>query len=238
MRDENLIFVLKLIPILFASLLTLGSSCTQLIPPATAPPNARTLFKPEYDRQFGYNLFDQGTAKVENTYAPCGTDVSIQFDEVITPVQVIHYDSVGFYMNAHAQISNGQFDFKAYLLAIKDASNKPPPPPPGIEILARTYDHGSGFAWAVIYVDAIKRNYPFPDDQPMIDKVTIHEMGHMRVNLTHLCDALTGQIMTADHDDSSCVMGSGKISTCTNKDLTVNPHFCPADCERLKKVKW
>jgi hypothetical protein len=210
-------------------------------PPSETPPDGRSSFYPEYDYMDAYDAFAYGTARAVNAFAPCGTDLNVFFDEVITPAQVLHYDSVGYFMMQHAQLTgspDAQFVYKSYLLAIEDAHHKPVLPPPFGEILGRTYDTGSGYAWAVIFVQAIIDEYPgYPD---MIDKTAIHEMGHMRADLTHLCytpDSVNWY-MSPYHDDSSCVMGQARISLCTNKDLATNPHFCPACCGRLKQVQW
>lgn len=203
------------------------------------PPDSRTWYTPEYDYKAGYDVFTLYQVAV-NAFASCRTDLSITFDDVITPAEEVRYDSIGWIMDYYSQTTGGidpQFACGSYLLAIKDAYNKPSIPGLG-EILGVTFDTGSGYAWAAIFVQAIMDNYP--GDERMLIKTAIHEMGHMRAYLSHLCyspDTLHWY-MSSDHDDVSCVMGTGKIAMCTGQDLTVNPHFCPKCCDRLGQVGW
>lgn len=93
-----------------------------------------------------------------------------------------------------------------------------------------------GVVFAIIFVGAIRNLYP--GDQNMETKTPIHEMGHVRAKLSKLCDTAFIYVMNPDHNDSSCVMGQGKIATCTDKDVSINPHFCDSCLTKLKKVIW
>jgi hypothetical protein len=207
--------------------------------PSETPQDGRTVFRPEYDYMQGYDaLTDYGT--VINAFAPCGTDLNIYFDDVITPARTICWDSVGWYaVNQWSDNCCGadpRFDYKAYLVAIQDAYDRPPD---YAQTLGYTIDKGvEGYTWSVIFVQAIMDT--FPGDQAAINQATIHEMGHMRAALTELCYTLdsVNWYMSPNHDDSSCVMGDVKIAKCTGKDCSIDPHFCPACCNRLSQVRW
>ena len=237
-------YKLKLLLLPLVALFTMGGVCDWFWGSpgdvTEQPPDGRTIFFPEYDYMEGYDVFQYGQTYAINAFDPCNTDFWAFYDEVITPVRQIRWDSIGWYVvNQWSRTtggSNPSFDYKAYMCAIKDAYDRPPGES---GTLAYTVDGGAeGYTWSVIFVQAITDR--FPGDQGAIEHTTIHEMGHMRADLTHLCYTLDSVIwlMSPDHDDSSCVMGEEKISRCTNKDLSINPHFCPACCGRIMHVQW
>lgn len=203
------------------------------------PPDAVSAYIPEYDHMVGYDVLT-GYEDVVNAFSSCRTDLNVIFDDVIYPAFSINFNSIGEFMTEHAQLITGQsgpeFACGSYLLAVLDAYNKPILPDG--EVAGITFGTGSGFAWAVIFVQVLYETYP--GDQNMINKTPIHELGHMRANLTELCykDYQGYWHMGADHDDQSCVMGQGKIAICTGWDVTANPHFCPKCCNRLSQVQW
>ena len=65
---------------------------------------------------------------------------------------------------------------------------------------------------------------------------TIHQLGHQRAGLTHLC--LPDTTMNPAHSDSSCVMGQGEFAICTDFDLCWDPQFCENCRNALTNVSW
>jgi len=194
----------------------------------------------EYDCQISYNVFGGGTQKADSAFSPANTDVWVNYSEEGLTDSIVNWPKVTAYMSWHWELISGPVElgypklrYSSYMMAMQDATEKPSDE--GEEILGCTFSPGAcGYTCAVIFVQAIKNS--FPEDQNMIDYVPIHEMGHMRGTLTHLCDEYG--MMRSEHNDSSCVMGQDKFAICTGKDVSANPHFCPMCIEKLKQVLW
>jgi hypothetical protein len=133
--------------------------------------------------------------------------------------------------------SDSSFMYKVQLLGMPDALNKPGG---GVfEIVGITFFDTADHRRSAIFVQAIRDLGG--DVQGMLEKSVIHELGHARAKLTHLCyfnEEDSTWYQSSDHDDPACVMGQARIAPCTGYDLTVDPHFCPACCNRLKRVNW
>ncbi len=234
----------------FLAILSLGLTGSKLScggnQAASNPPNGRTVFEFEYDYMTGYNVFASGETYARNPFSSCNTDLTIAYDQenITPPSTMINFTLVLNYMQTHAQkyLGGSQHDYiyTAHLLGMNNASNKPFEQ--SFAMFATTFrfrhtDTSALFLFTAIYKDEI---LSFGGDvQAMLQKTVIHELGHSRGNLTHLCDPSgLGWVQAPEHDDPSCVMGTGHISLCSSNNLTINPHFCPADCERLKKITW
>ena len=217
--------------------LAMGISCWEYPERKTdAPePDPKRTFRMEYDYMWGYDVFAQGTQKADSAFSPANTDLVIHFDDIIEPAHVVDWESLGIYLSWYWEITGGpdpRFVYKSYMMAMQDADGKPSEQ--GEEMLGYTAAGGlEGLAHSVIFVQAIMDNYP--GDQNMIDKTPIHEMGHIR-GLHDLCD--TNGIFNPEHDENDCVMGQGKYPVCTGQDVSINPHFCSACCDRVKQVEW
>lgn len=198
------------------------------------PPDGRSCFQPEYDYMEGYDVFQYGQTYAINAFDPCNTDFWAFQDEVITPAVEIDFNELYYYMRDHAQIyDDSTFVYKAQLLGMPKALNVPG----GLVPTGITMRDTLGYIRSAIFVQNIRDLGG--DVQSMLEKVVIHELGHMRGDLTHLCYESGGNwYQSPDHNDEACVMGQGRISYCTGRDLTANPHFCPACCARLKRVNW
>lgn len=195
-------------------------------------PEGSTIFNPEYDYMQYCDLFYAGDDFVCNAFAPCYTDLQFHYDDELPP-QSVRFDGLTFFVYQTSDLEeNGEFSYKSYLLSIADAYEKPTG-----EVLGYTANAGDeGYAFTVIFVDAIDSCYP--NDPSMIEKTTVHELGHMRADLPHLCFDTYPTIQNSFHNSSSCVMGTGEISTCTYIDLTQNLHFCDSCCLYLGYVNW
>lgn len=229
---------LKLLLLPLVALFTMGGWCDDDDPGQSSeqPPDGRSWFQPEYDHMFGYNVFpNYDVTYIAEVFEPCNTDFDILTSDVIYPVEEVMFDSLFNYAVEHAIQYQGEFINKAYILALPDALETPPG-----YLGITTYGGDPGIAASFIFVQAIRDAYP--GDTSKIEYVVIHECGHLRANLTHLCiETSPGSgvwEMNPDHDDPRCVMSQWPYSLCTLYDVTINPRFCPADRERLKRVTW
>jgi|GEM_PF-1253313 len=198
----------------------------------------------EYDHMVGYDPFlPPGETHIRLAFSEGGawTQLMITESDDDIPAEEWPYQELGAYMRPYMtrEITPGVgevLSYKSYLIAIQDASGNPPEPE-GYEMVGVTYYKGQeGVTNSAIFMQAIRDNHP--DDEMMEFKVTIHEMGHARAALTHLCDEQDPNIQNPDHDADDCVMGKGKIASCTGMDLTILLHFCPACRDKIKKVTW
>jgi hypothetical protein len=199
-------------------------------------------YQMEYDHMLSYDVFaPPGESCIRQAFSEASTELDITFSDDDIPAAIWPYQELGAYYYPYMtrQIVEGVGEMlvhKSYLIAIQDASGKPPEPDGSI-MTGYTIDKGKeGAATSVVFVKAIRDNHP--NNQRMEYKVTIHEMGHARASLTHLCLDNNPNIMSDEHDTADCVMGQGEISTCTGLDLTVLLHFCPKCREKIKKVSW
>lgn len=224
---------------MLSTLFSMGHQC--LDPPDQnamigQPPEGIAWFEPEYDHMFGYDVFPNFDATyVANVFSPSNTNFDILPNDVVYPVEDIMYDSLLRYAAEHSIQFQGELIQGAYMLALPYALGGPP------GILGRTVNGGDrGIATSFIFVQAIRDE--FPGDVGKIEFVVIHECGHLRADLTELCtETSPGSGVwqkNPDHDDNRCVMSNWPYSLCTLYDVTSNPHFCPADIDRLKWVRW
>jgi hypothetical protein len=209
---------------------------------STPTPDPRRTYSMEYDYMVSYDVFTiTGQQRAEAAFSAANTDLAIHFSDVIIPAEMWPYDSLGYYYDDYWDTvfipgTGTRLRYKSYLIGIQDAWGKPPQPGGGVLIGETRGGRMEGVAHSIIFVQAIRDAYG--GDQNMESKTTIHEMGHIRAIDSHLCDTTNIYIMNPDHNDSSCVMGQGKIATCTGQDLSINPHFCPICIDKVKKVSW
>ena len=128
----------------------------------------------------------------------------------------LFFNELGSYTVSNRQVEGGVSVLPAYVVIVKnvvDAQN--------IDGASVTGPEG----WSVVFWDQCES-----DDHRM--KVLIHELGHQRTTLTHLCED------RSNHDRDDCVMGQGIISPCTGKNLINTPRFCPKDELKLRDITW
>jgi hypothetical protein len=205
---------------------------------STPMPDPWRIYSMEYDCQISYDILTQGWYKADSVFSAAKTNLSIHWSESGLESQEVYYDSVQYYIWPHMEKINPgpsqQIRYKSYMMAMQDAYGKPVTP--GFTIIGWQTGSGGGYTMCVVFVQAIRDNYFPPDDKIMEIKTAIHEMGHMRADLSDLCDDYGG--VNPDHDDLSCVMGWAKICPCTGQDVATNPHFCQMCIDKLKKVFW
>lgn len=203
-------------------------------------PDPWRIFSMEYDCQISYDIFSHGEwYKVDSVFSAAKTNLSIHWSELSLDNGTCNYDSVQYYIWPHIEKTDTtpsqMIKWKSYMMAMQDAYNKHDPP--GITTIGWKTGEGGGYTMCVVFVQAIRDNFFGLDQEIMEIKTATHEMGHMRANLTDLCDPLTLRI-DPNHDDYSCVMGHSKIDPCTGQDVASNPHFCPMCISKLKPIFW
>ncbi len=188
-------------------------------------------FNMEYDHMESYDVFNGvGQDRVKNAFEPAKTNLNIAWSNWIDD-QVWDYRYLdSLYVTTYADRTNGLFDHKCYLLAMGEVIHLPVP-----DIGGATRDDGiQGKVRSFIFVYNIRQH--FPDYEEMVHKVVIHELGHARASLTHLC--IFDNTMSPDHDFEDCVMAEGRYATCTGYDVTVYLHFCNKCINEIQAVKW
>lgn len=230
--------VLKLIVFFLALLFTFFfSNCEKK--DGTKPLDGIAVFIMEYDCQSGYHIFAD-TSNIAQTFREANTELSIFFDALYLYPEEVNYESLGYYLFQHfttiGSPPDQQLRYKSYIIAIKDAYNKPVEPGDQIMLGQTSAGGDEGFAHSVIFVQSIKDNYDPPDEENMLAKTPIHEMGHLRAGLPELCNE--DGSFNPEHNEFDCVMGQGKIAICTGYDVATNPHFCSSCIQKLKEIKW
>lgn len=187
-------------------------------------------FTIEYDHQISYECFpwSDGPERARKAFKKADTELDIKYDQITLTDSLIKLSQRLIYHNDHRQWEEPNTPvYPGYLCGIK----------------AFTYENGvtidSIAGWT--YYSSSSPRWSFvcglvTPDWSFRDKTTIHELGHQRVNLSHLC--IDQYTINPDHNTDNCVMGQGAIASCTNKDLTNNPEFCGNCCNAIKSVSW
>lgn len=240
------ILLVLLMPMVFV--FAIGNRCSNAPDPEPeAPPTGNVTFQFEYDYMTGYNVFQGGQTYAETPFSACNTDLAIAYDEDnIQPVNINWYFPILDTMMNHATIwpdgTATDFVFDAYVMGMQSAINIPANQ--NLDAFGVTFKvtdpaFGDIYMFSAIFVQTVQ-NYG-GNIQALLEKVVIHELGHSRsrYNFTHSCEWNgLAWVPSPFHNDPACVMGMGRINQCNSIDLTVNPLFCPNDCEYLKKVTW
>jgi hypothetical protein len=189
------------------------------------------IFYMEYDHMWSYDVLENdGEQRLRDAFSPSGTELIIHVSNWIDDEVWDYRDLDSVYVPMYADRTNGLFDHKCYLLAMGEVTNLPVP-----DIGGATRDDGQpGKVRSFIFVHNIREYYP--DYEKMVHKVTIHEMGHARANLSHLCQA--DGTMSPDHDVPDCIMAQGRWASCTGFDVTLELRFCNMCRERISNVSW
>ena len=196
-------------------------------------PDTTVVFMMEYDHVWSYDVLDySGEQRLGDAFSPSGTELDIYVSNFISD-DTWNYDSMSYYIDVYAEKTNGQYDHKCYLLALGEVTNIPDPP--GKITVGLTSNPGEeGEVTSINFVYRIRQLYP--DYEKMVHQVTIHELGHARAYLTHLC--LDDSTMSPDHDNEGCVMAEGRYAACTGQDVTEHLRFCNKCINNLAKAKW
>lgn len=199
--------------------------------------NSYTLveYEIEYDHQTGYDVrtltsFD---AKVDFAFNRAAdgarTDINLVPDEANgvvgkSPVQVeeIFWKDLTIYcLQQHRQTDppgSANAIHPAQLIIIKGLKDLDPE----MQLITGGSIIGPNGYSAIFWDHCNSENH--------IVKVVIHELGHQRAPLEHLCDA------PDKHDLDNCVMGQKEIAVCTGENLVNQPRFC-YKCEATLRTK-
>jgi hypothetical protein len=190
--------------------------------------NGKT-FTIEYDHQQSWTCFPwwDGPERARKAFKKADTELNIIYNDTTLTDSLVKLSQRLIYHDDHRQWEDSIPVFPAYLCGIK----------------AFTYDNGvmidtiAGWTYYSIYFPRwsfvcgyIAYGYNFRD------KTSIHELGHQRANLSHLC--IDENTMNPDHNAEDCVMGQGEWAVCTNKNLTNHPEFCSNCCNIIRGISW
>lgn len=186
-------------------------------------------FTIEYDHQVSYDCFVWGTTEVENAFEAANTILEFVQDDINLPDSAVMFSQLLSYYRDHVDTNvNGIPLYEGYLCGIEaltdDNGNV-------LEIYwGATYHLPGPYSHSFICTDIV------PGD--CLEKTVIHELGHQRAGLPHLCWDDSNTVMNPFHTGIDCVMGKDRWSTCTGENLCSNPHFCIGCRESLKSVSW
>lgn len=173
----------------------------------------------EYDHQVSYDVFfrQEGLDDLEDAFANAGTDVDLWDGGEVIADEIIDYAfaDVEAYSRKHRDDTT---NYNMHLLGVQAAKNHP-------TILGVSEGGGGPFSWSFVFVQTIKDHPNVNDEDNMIERVTIHELGHQRANLTEADEH------PELHSSSDCVMYR-----------TYSPHAHPQFCSKcqqtIKTVSW
>jgi hypothetical protein len=69
-------------------------------------------------------------------------------------------------------------------------------------------------------------------------RILLHEWGHVRADLPHLCLPAGGGMDIDNHDEPDCIMARSEYAECTGQWVDRNMHFCGICLDELKRVTW
>ncbi|MGB8656273.1 MAG: hypothetical protein WCE90_00630 [Candidatus Zixiibacteriota bacterium] len=191
----------------------------------------------EYDCQNTYGFSRTTFEKLASAFHIADTDTDFLYNELnLLPVD-IPYDSLGIYHLIHWSHTPG---YNMHLLAVQGLTNN-------TGSLAGYSTPGGSFGFTFIFVQDIL-DFNCIDPLYVIDKATIHELGHQRGGLRHASGPDNPH--PEDHDSPFCVMNednsfSGNNDNNPNNDppglmrwFTTNPHFCPNCVNAIRSISW
>lgn len=202
-------------------------------------PDPRRTYMTEYDCQISSNILSPAGRKerLQLAFDQANTDLEIVYSEEYIPDTVVSWELKGMYMSWHWHTTGGpdpRFVFKSYTISVCSLSNVPPDE--GV-VLGWSSGRGmEGLAMGMILTGTIRFVY-MPSDSMEI-KVLLHEWGHMRDNLPHLCLSAGGGMDFDNHNQQDCLMAQTEIAECTGQWVDRNMHFCGICLDKLKKVTW
>lgn len=191
----------------------------------------------EYDCQNTYGLSGGTFEKLASAFHIADTDTNFLYNELnMLPVD-IPYDDLAVYSVNHLSHTPG---YNMHLLAVKSLTNN-------TRKIAGYSTPGGAFGFSFIFVKDIIDFNPI-DPLYVIDKATIHELGHQRGGLRHASGPDNPH--PEDHDSPFCVMNEDNSCSGNNDNnptndppglvrwFITNPHFCPNCVNTLRNISW
>lgn len=196
----------------------------------------------EYDCQSSYNIGADTLdtfAKLAAAFHVADTDTALLWDELSMRDSAISEEDLGFYHFVHW---SSTFGYNMHVLGIRGLTSNP--------------NHLGGkavagpFGWSfVFFQDIYDHHTEYPE--LALSKVTVHELGHQRGNLTHASgDDPDHPPHPELHDSPFCVMNQdlsyeGNNDNDPNNDppglkrwFDTNPHFCDMCVNAIRNVNW
>ena len=201
----------------------------------------------------GYDLFPNTNVETEvknalatgNTNLILITDNNLNTQHEIPADVIITFDQLIQFFNLHCERSSDgdsagsppryKLYYKSYLAGINDYGEA------GIDDLGITIAPGIPH-WSLSFILVNKIRYrhslgfysPYSDID-IVKASTIHELGHLKADLTHLCDSQD------DHDDYRCIMSENlpdAVCTPYYDVLEYGIRFCDSCKTNIKNVTW
>ncbi len=222
---------LYLLAILIAAVPCLGHKCgPPPPPPPPPPPDTLSIFEFEYDWMDGWDAFTTGSEHwVTEAFRDAKTHLWIVESNELDYV-VYNFSQLDSLVRSWGDtLNDGTWDRTCYLVSLGNVEGLEPEDLMGLA----TWKGVEGRATVYIFLQNIKRLYP--NESRMVPRVIIHELGHARANLTHLCED------PANHDADDCIMAEEEIHPyCSPEWVNVldNLHFCDKCCNKIYRVKW
>jgi hypothetical protein len=196
----------------------------------------------EYDCQSSYNIGADTLdtfARLAAAFHIADTDTDFLWDEMNMQDSLILESQLGFYHYLHWQGTPG---YNMHLLGIRGLVYNP-------NYLGGESASGP-FGWSFVFVKDICDHASLKPDLA-ISKVSVHELGHQRGELTHASGNDPEHPPHPElHDSPFCVMNQdlsyeGNNDNDPNNDPTglkrwfdANPHFCDMCVNAIKNVSW
>lgn len=203
-------------------------------------PDVERIFRTEYDCQLSYNILSPQWRgeRVQEAFDPANTTLDIVRDEETLTDSIVSWDDKGLYMSWHWTMTSYpdlRLYYKSYTISVWILDQIPEEP--GEFTLAWAAGMGvEAEAMGMILTGRIRDLFSPPDSMEI--KVLLHEWGHMRADLPHLCLPDGGPMDVDNHDQPDCLMAQSEVAQCTGEPIDQNMHFCGRCIENLKAVVW
>ncbi len=199
-------------------------------PPPVQPVDTLTTFKFEYDWMDGYDAFTTATEEW----------VIEAFRDAKTIPWIKESDRLGYAVYNFSELDSlvrdwgdtlddGAWEHTCYVVSLGKVEDLEPEELMGLS----TWKGIEGKATVYIFLQNIKRLYE--NEAKMVPRVIIHELGHARADLTHLCE------YPSNHDADDCIMAEDEINPWCSPDwvsVLDNLHFCNKCCNKISRVEW
>lgn len=173
----------------------------------------------EYDHQQSFDVFFrlEGMEDLMNAFANAGSGVDLWDDGEFIPDEEIDYtlSNLEEYSETYRDDST---NYSMHLLGVQAARNHP-------TVLGTSEEGGGPGSWSFVFVQTIEYHPNVDDVDNMIERVTIHELGHQRANLTEANEH------PELHNSSDCVMYNTAVAD-------THPQFCNNCQQAISAVSW
>jgi hypothetical protein len=218
-----------LMTILLTGALSISNGCKEDPKPTIIEEPTDTLrnFNVEYDWVHDWDvLVSHSDEYVTDAFGDAKTALWINKDEDLGDL-VCEYDSLESYAKLWGDtLEDGKWARTCYMVSLGYVEGLPS----GGLFGETAWPGQKGKATVFIFMQRI--NCYYQNNAKVNAWCVIHELGHGRARLTHLCE------QEEDHDSYDCVMSQDKIAWCTNRDVTGKLDFCDKCRDKIRSVRW